>query len=126
MDEEAGLLELTVGPGKTLPERMSLIPDDYVAATPIKEAVLRVATTWLDGHAIPRAVEDLLFRRPPRIDGHLSGELVPPGDDFVPRVIDVITRLNTTTLCVQGPRARGPSTISVGRRACAGTLARGA
>jgi uncharacterized protein len=46
MDEDAGLVELKVGPGKSLPDRVCLIPDEYVSADTMKQAIARYAEAW--------------------------------------------------------------------------------
>jgi hypothetical protein len=107
MDEEAGLLELKVGPGKSLPDRICLIPDEHVGAQVIKDAVARYAGAWENGIILSRAVDDLLHRRPPRIAGHPDGPLIRPSDDLVARACDLAGRLDGGTLCIQGPPGTG-------------------
>ena len=46
MDADAGLLELKLSKSKQLPDRLSLIPDDYLSAKPIKESLVRFAERW--------------------------------------------------------------------------------
>jgi predicted RecB family nuclease len=106
MDEE-GLLELKVGPGKSLPDRVCLIPDELVSAKVIKEAVARYAGAWENGSIPSQAVDDLLHRRMPRIKGHPGGPLIRPPDDLVARACDLAARLDGGTLCIQGPPGTG-------------------
>ena len=107
MDQDAGLLELRVGPGKTLPDHLSLIPNEFVSAEPIKEALFRCAEAWETGKVLSPAVDDLLFRRPPRVRGHAGGSLAPAGPEQLASVIDVARRLDGTTLAIQGPPGTG-------------------
>ncbi|MGH7630471.1 MAG: TM0106 family RecB-like putative nuclease [Gemmatimonadales bacterium] len=107
MDLDTGLLELKVGPGKTLPDRLSLIPNEHVSAGLIKAAILRYAEAWETGRVLSRAVDDLLFRRPPRILEHAGGPLLLEDGDLTPQVVDLASRLDGTTLAIQGPPGTG-------------------
>ena len=60
-------------PGKSLPDQLCLIPNEFVGAEKIKEAVARYAEAWERGEVASQAVDDLLRRRPPRIAGHDGG-----------------------------------------------------
>ncbi len=106
-DGEEGLLEVKVGPKKTLPDRMSLIPNESFDAGLIKEAVARYAAAWEAGTATSQAVDDLLSRRPPRVRNRAGGPLVPEGGKFLSNVCDLVGRLDGTTLCIQGPPGTG-------------------
>jgi predicted RecB family nuclease len=107
LDQEAGLLELKVGPGKSLPDRICLIPDELVNAKVIKDAVARYAGAWENGGVTSQAVDDLLYRRPPRITGHAGGPLIRASDGVVARACDLGGRLDGGTLCIQGPPGTG-------------------
>jgi len=107
LDQDRGLAELKVGPGKSLPDRLCLIPDEHVSAKGIKEAVARFAAEWEAGDPRAQAVCDLLRRRPPRVAGHPGGPLVRAGDELIPRVCDLAARLDGGTLCLQGPPGTG-------------------
>ena len=63
---------------------------------------------------LSRAVDDLLFRRPPRLDGHAGGALIGETGELLPQVIDCAARLDGTTLCIQGPPGTG-KTFSAAR-----------
>jgi DNA polymerase III delta prime subunit len=97
LDKDAGLVELKVGPGKTLPPRLCLIPDEYRQAKVIKAAVARYAEGWEQGNGNARAVDDLLSRRAPRTLTSSASESLP----------DLVSRLDHSTLCIQGPPGTG-------------------
>jgi len=109
MDTEAGLLELKVGRKVALPDRLSLIPNEFVSAEPIKKALFRCADAWEAGRMLSPAVDDLLFRRRPRIRNHAGGRLIDPAREPVAQIIDVVSRLDGTTLAIQGPPGTGKS-----------------
>ena len=105
MDEDEGLVDLKAG--KPLPDRLCLIPDEFVSADPIKRAISRYAEAWERGEVASQAVDDLLRRRAPRIMGHDGGPLVGPTEDPVKRVCELAPRLVQSTLCIQGPPGTG-------------------
>ena len=108
MDEDAGLVELKVGPKKSLPDRICLIPNEFVGAEKIKEAVARYAEAWERGEVASQAVDDLLRRRPPRIAGHTGGPLIRERRrSRDAHVRDLVGRLDGSTLCIQGPPGTG-------------------
>lgn len=106
-DDENGLVELRVGPGKSLPDTLSIFPYEFVSAKEIKEAVARYAEGWEGGTVLSQAVDDLLGRRLPRVRGHPGGPLVPDSAEFLANVCDLVGRLDGTTLCIQGPPGTG-------------------
>jgi len=105
MDEDAGLVELKSG--KPLPDHLCLIPDEFVRADVIKNAIARYAAAWERGEIPSQAVDDLLWRRPPRIAGHSGGALVGATEDPLERVPALAARLQQSTLCIQGPPGTG-------------------
>jgi AAA domain-containing protein/RNase H-like protein len=105
MNEDEGLVELKAS--KPLPDRLCLIPDEFVSAEVIKAAIARYAAAWERGEVLSQAVDDLLRRRPPRITGHPGGPLVPATEDLVERTCDLAARLEQSTLCIQGPPGAG-------------------
>ncbi len=107
MDEAAGLVEIKVGPKKSLPDRLCLIEHEHVDAKGIKAAVARYAESWERGQAASQAVDDLLRRRRPRIVGHTSGDLIDPKQEIVGQACGLAARLDGTTLCIQGPPGTG-------------------
>ena len=124
MDEDAGLVELRVGPGKSLPARLCLIPNEHVPADSLKKAVARYAEAWERGEVASQAVDDLLRRQPPRLAPRatLPGVTLSEakgaysdawplrfaqGDSqdnaaFLAQVRDLVLDLDATTLCIQG------------------------
>ncbi len=119
------MVELRVGPGKTLPDRLCLIPDEYRDAKLIKAAVARYAEGWERGETGARAVDDLLRRRAPRVaasvvstPGVTLSEAKGPNLDVSPlrfaqgdseneHLPDLVARLDHSTLCIQGPPGTG-------------------
>ena len=107
LDEDAGLVEIKVGPSKSPDDRICLIGFDRYDEKEQKKALLRYASAWERGAILSPAVDDLLRRRPPRIRGHAGGPLVREGEDTVQRARELVTRLDGSTLCLQGPPGTG-------------------
>jgi predicted RecB family nuclease len=133
MDEDAGLVEVKVGPGKALPEYLCLIEFDHISADGIKAAVARYAAARERGEVVSPAVDDLLHRRSPRLrlgDGRRLLLAERPqggwetGDDQVAEARAIVDALDGTTLCIQGPPGTGKTYTSAA--VIAGLLRRGA
>lgn len=106
-DSGNGILQIKLGPTAAQPpSSLSLIPDEYVRAKPIPTAIVRFVEAWSKGIPVSRAVEDLLFRRHPRVKGHSGGPLV-PGSATVAQIVDIATRLDESALFIQGPPGTG-------------------
>ena len=113
IDRQNGLLEIKLGPTRPAPpDRLSLIPNEYVSADAIASSVYRYVEAWSRGKISSQAVDDLVNRRRPRIKGLGGGRLVDTGSNLVTQVIDVIERLDSSVLCIQGPPGCGKTFTS--------------
>ncbi|MGE0682937.1 MAG: TM0106 family RecB-like putative nuclease, partial [Candidatus Binatia bacterium] len=118
-DQDRGRVCLKFGPKKLQqfphgepPTRLSLIPDEHVAATVIANSIQRTATTWLEQQQLPPALEDFLLRRRPRIHRNNGGPLVPQDANLLEGVSGVLAALDRSTLCIQGPPGAGKTTVA--------------
>lgn len=108
LDAETGTVEITLGPNADKPPKLlSLIPNDYVKADVIADAVLRFVSAWSQGTVLSRAVDDLVWRRPPRIKGRSAGPLLSDGADLLESTIELVRNMDETVLCIQGPPGTG-------------------
>ena len=112
VDRDAGLIELKVGKGKSLPTTMSLIPAQPMPTTPLREAILRFVGRWADDPRHHGALSDLLDRNPPRLSGAHGALALDETRDLTPQAIDAVRRLDSSTLCIQGPPGTGKTTIA--------------
>jgi uncharacterized protein len=119
LDREHGRICLKFGPtklkqlpGGAPPERLSLIPDEYVRADVIVNSITNTATLWRDTQQVSSALADFLCRQPPRITGHTGGSIVPRDADLVEATVKVIAALDRSTLCIQGPPGAGKTTVA--------------
>jgi predicted RecB family nuclease len=112
LNPRAGIATIKLGPkAPEPPPRLALIPDEYVSASTIAQAIRRYVESWSRGEIPSRAVDDLLHRRAPRVKNHSGGRLIPNSGELTPSVIDLVHRLDQTTLCIQGPPGSGKTYI---------------
>jgi predicted RecB family nuclease len=105
------------------PDRLSLIKDEYVGAVPIAASIYRTAEAFMRGKQLPSAIEDFLCRRQPRVKNWKGGPLVKASTNLTAGAVDVITRLQGSTLCIQGPPGSGKTYTAA--QAIAELLSRG-
>ena len=89
-------------PDELPPDSLSLIPDEYVSAQIIEDAVQDIAHTWQQENHLPPALHDFLLRRPPRVAESVESD---PTD-----LLRLVESLDRSTLCVQGPPGSGKTT----------------
>ncbi len=107
-DLDAGLVGLQ---SKTEPpERLSLIPDEYVRAAPIPDAIFDVLESMLETDFKSSAIVDFLFRFEPRFIDGSRPQIISPnlsGAEFIEEVISAVGKMNESYLCIQGPPGAG-------------------
>ena len=106
-DQDSGTVLLKLAKSVEVPGVVSLIPDEYVSAKMIADAVYRYVRAWADNRPISSAIADLIHRRPPSIANHRGGSLVDPELSVSDAAVDLICRMDSATLCVQGPPGTG-------------------
>ena len=95
------------------PDRLDLIPGGPIDNDVLRDAVRRVAQSVLAGGGQYPAIEALLARQHPSVTGHTAGSpLIAEGADIVQATIDVVRRLDHSTLPIQGPPGTGKTYVS--------------
>ena len=102
-----GSAKLAALPEGRLPRTLSLLPDEYVGAGAINDAIEAVARGWHETGQLPPALADFLTRRPPSIAGHGGGPLVAPGEEVSAGVVRLVKGMQDSALCIQGPPGAG-------------------
>ncbi|MGE0262165.1 MAG: TM0106 family RecB-like putative nuclease, partial [Candidatus Obscuribacterales bacterium] len=108
------------------PEHLNLILNDYVDASVLADSIFATASDYFDGQSLPPALQDLLGNIPPRIRDWNGGALInhlESTSDLTPQVIDIVNRMDRTTLCIQGPPGSGKTYTAA--RAIISLIARG-
>ncbi len=126
LDEEAGRIELKLGPSRPPPsERLSLIPCGPIGDAVLREAIYRYADAVADGREGEYgAVTDILRKAAPRVAGLAAGQpLVGTGTDVVTGAVSAVRQLTDSYLLVQGPPGAGKTYTSA--RAIVSLLADG-
>jgi len=124
VDQERGRICLKFSPQRLKqlpdglpPDSLSLIPDEYVSARVIEDAILDIAQTWKEENRLPSALGDFLLRRPPRLRslasfGSDSTDSTDPIDST--DLFRLVESLDYSTLCLQGPPGSGKTTLGAG------------
>ena len=89
-----------------LPAVTSFIPDEFVSPKPLAAAVERLATDWDEHGSIPRALQQLFWRQPPRLKGKAQ-TLRRSGETVVDAAVRCVASMSDATLCIQGPPGTG-------------------
>jgi uncharacterized protein len=119
LDRESGRVLVKLGPtaiglvGRSPPELLSLIPDEFVSQEALKAAILDLVKGWRATGRLARHLEDVLLRRPARIRDQAGGPILRAGEDGTEGAVRVAPLLTDTTLCVQGPPGTGKTRTGV-------------
>lgn len=104
------------------PKRINIVKKDLTGLNTISESIYEIASAYRSGAPLPQAFDDFLERRNPRLLTHTEGSPLLP-DDTLDAAIDVIRRMDQTTLCIQGPPGCGKTYLAA--RAIMALLAEG-
>lgn len=104
-DPDAGLISFQYK--EPLPNRLSILPDEYVRPVPIPGAIKAVIETLFETDFEPCAIVDFLTRSRPRITGFSGGDIIRTEADFMAEIIQAATNLDNSYLCIQGPPGAG-------------------
>lgn len=128
--EESNLEEgcIVLSSAKELPETVTLIPDEFVNADPIPQAITETVKEHCQGKKPPSesAILDFLMRAQPRIAGHTGGAIASSSDpaERLEQITLAISQLQHSYLPIQGPPGAGKS--FTGKKVIAALLKRGA
>jgi uncharacterized protein len=98
-----------------MPKTMSLIPDEFVNPSPIPEAIVDLATKWDRTKVVPENLRRLLLRLPPILSGKNPADpLAKPNEDISAATVRIVTDMQNSVLCIQGPPGCGKTTTASG------------
>ncbi|EKD42197.1 MAG: hypothetical protein ACD_73C00273G0001 [uncultured bacterium] len=101
LDIKAGIVKIKLGPKAQHPpaERLALIPQENVPAKAITDSIYRTVLNYEQTGALPKALNDFLFRIPPQIKRGATS--------LTEIAIQTVENLEESTLCIQGPPGCG-------------------
>ena len=101
------------------PSELSLIPNEHVSAKVIADAIEHSARNWQQEQRLSPALGDFFARRTPRLcsdqrsaQDTLDKALVGANEDLQMAVVRLVSALDQSTLCIQGPPGSGKTTIA--------------
>ena len=112
LDDEHGTIDLKRGNNSDVPHPTNLIAGGPIPTDEQEDSVAAVGR-WVVEHGIEgpgpyRAVRDLLLRHPPRIrDAERGASIHHEGEKLIDTAVRVATRLDNTSLAIQGPPGSG-------------------
>ena len=106
-DPQQGVLQFRST--QDLPQRMTLIPDEYVNPRPIPAAMVSVVEKVLDAPNRPCAIVDFLKRASPRFASDGPEHLPVSADSVLDDTKAAAHALDNSYLCIQGPPGAGKS-----------------
>lgn len=113
LDIEAGKIALSTT--KVVPPvAMDVVKKDLTGIPTIRKSIFELVAGYCAGKPLPRAIAQFLERGAPSIRNHVDGQpiIAAPDKPLLPQVIDVIRRLDESTLCIQGPPGCGKTYTS--------------
>ncbi|MGK5084121.1 TM0106 family RecB-like putative nuclease [Bdellovibrionota bacterium FG-1] len=116
LDTGTGLFTVRVSKKKLekvggFPAIASILPGGPISTKVMTESLFAIVSRFKETklrHSLPKAIAELLYRTLPQVDGHKTGApLIAEGDLPLECTIDLIKRMNETTICIQGPPGAG-------------------
>jgi len=89
------------------PASLSLIPQEHVSADVIVRAIQNVVEEYGASRCLSPCLESFLFRSLPRVKGGGRSVLVDPEGDVVDQAVEVVSNLEDSAICIQGPPGAG-------------------
>ena len=93
-------------PDAAMPERLSLIPDEFVSPGAIEGAIGRLGERWSENGDIPGAFHKFLLRQPPQLGnypGYRKLSALNSAAELLENCLEVVREMEDSTLCIQGP-----------------------
>ena len=93
-----------------LPDRLSIIPDEFINPAPIPAAIKNVIEQLLENDFVDCAITDFLLRLPPRFVDGPKAPIVNTNmgnNKFLEAIISAVNTLDDSYLCIQGPPGSG-------------------
>ena len=109
---KVGLRTLQKNQLECLPERMSVIPYNFVSARVIDDSIYAAINQYHETKNLPGALNDFLYRRPPKLESGYEGPLVQTNESNIEGAIRLAKKMDNTCMCIQGPPGTGKTYTS--------------
>lgn len=106
-----GFVTIKVNAKREIPERINLIPKDYINNNMLRDGIKALCGDWNSGGKNSHAVTKFLRGDKPQINSHAGGPLLKGDSSNVASISDLVHRMDETTLCLQGPPGAGKTYI---------------
>ena len=104
LDLNQGLVTLN----KQMPfQKIHLIPYKFIKKDKIVQAIYDIVKEWQKSGKLPGSIRDFLLRKRPKILKNPSGNILHGKRGLLEEVVDAVSNLDNSTLCIQGPPGSG-------------------
>ncbi len=90
-----------------LSQKIHLIPAPLKLPDTILQAIYDIIKEWQKTGKLSGAIRDFLLRNRPNILNNISGNILSGKRKLLAEVADTVSKLNNSTLCIQGPPGSG-------------------
>ena len=97
---------------ESLPERMSVIPYNFVSTRVIDDSIYATINHYHETKNLPGALNDFLYRRSPKLESGYEGPLVQTNESNIEGAIRLAKDMDNTCMCIQGPPGTGKTYTS--------------
>ena len=97
---------------ESLPERMSVIPYNFVSTKVIDESIYDEIKQYNETKQLPGALNDFVYRNPPKLKSGYEGPLIQAKETNIEGAIRLAKDMNSTCMCIQGPPGTGKTYTS--------------
>jgi predicted RecB family nuclease len=109
IDRATGKIVLKLGPSAQAPSSIEcIVLHDYVNPRAISDSIYRTVVRARANGYFTGALHDLLYKQEPKISGRETGKPITQSSDLN-EIIDAISKMENSTLCIQGPPGCGKS-----------------
>ena len=97
---------------ESLPERMSVIPYNFVSTKVIDESIYDEIKQYHETKQLPGALNDFVYRNPPKLKSGYEGPLIQAKETNIKGAIRLAKDMDSTCMCIQGPPGTGKTYTS--------------
>ncbi len=108
LDAEEGIVYISAGIKHSIStNKMHLISHKVVKPDIIVQAIYDIIKNWQKNGKLPESIRDFLLRKRPKILNNPFGNILRGKRGLLEEVVGVVSNLDNSTLCIQGPPGSG-------------------